>query len=173
MKKHPFSKMQNRLKLNDYKAWNMEGFNLLNNFVYEGVVRDQMPSKKYRKRTFKIANEQIALAGYRLGEILNSIFTNKMDISSVKPINSVTSCKIIRKVLYPVSKIRKPNQKKRIALLDVCPPNYGKVARPMISVNMFNGTSTMREYDVVKVFENEAEAKKYAKENNIKNVSYK
>ncbi len=33
-----------------------------------------MPSEAYKKRAFQIAQEQIALAGYRLGEMLNQIF---------------------------------------------------------------------------------------------------
>lgn len=75
MKKHGFEKMRNRLKIGDYKAWNTEGFNFLNDFVYTSdLKRNEMPSAKYTKRTFKIAEEQIALAGYRLGETLNRIY---------------------------------------------------------------------------------------------------
>ncbi len=33
-----------------------------------------MPSDIYKKQAFEIAVEQIALAGYRLGEMLNQIF---------------------------------------------------------------------------------------------------
>lgn len=75
MKKYPYSKMQGRLKLGDYKAWNMEGFNFLNSTVYNGIQRNQLPSKKYRKRAFNVASQQITLAGYRLGDTLNKVFT--------------------------------------------------------------------------------------------------
>ncbi len=78
MQRYRFSEMQNRLKLNDYKAWNTESFDLLNTYVYTSdLQRNQLPSKKYTKRTFKIAEEQTALAGYRLGETLNQIFGEK------------------------------------------------------------------------------------------------
>ena len=75
MKKYPYSKMQSRLALGDYKQWNMEGYKLLTEAVYTpDLKRNQIPSKKYNKRAYKIAREQIALAGYRLGESLNRIF---------------------------------------------------------------------------------------------------
>ncbi|MCB1024333.1 MAG: S1/P1 nuclease [Acidobacteria bacterium] len=74
-KRFPAAKMRGSLELGDYKRWNREGFNLLNDFVYTpDVERNRMPSEKYRKRTFYTADKQIALAGYRLGETLNSIF---------------------------------------------------------------------------------------------------
>lgn len=263
MKKYPYSKLQNRLKLGEYKAWSMEGFNLLNKVVYRDITRNQMPSKKYRKQTYKIATEQIALAGYRLGEMLNQIFSqtavnseetkkelpktrsinnkkNAVDIwkkvravivsentfkflrveindatvilkgiignselkqkavQAIKNIEGVekvidsikvdasllpknktiakkeeksSSCKIIRKVLYPVSKRRTPEQRMRIALLDICPPNKGMVARPMTSM-MIDGETIMYEYDVIKVFDSEDEAKKYARSSGIKDISF-
>lgn len=167
MKKYPYSKLQNKLELGDYKAWNLEEFDFLNKVVYTDISRDQMPSNKYQKRAFNTASEQIALAGYRLGETLNQIFSEKPQVST----NTKTDCKIIRKVLYPVSKTRTHEQKMRIALLDICPPNKGMVARPMTSI-MVNGEFVMYEYDVAKIFENEAEARKYAAENKITNVSY-
>ena len=75
MKKFPYSRIRKRLKLNNYKHWSIEGFNLLSGSVYtSAIVRNQLPSEKYRKRAFKTAQEQIALAGYRLGETLNQIF---------------------------------------------------------------------------------------------------
>ncbi len=168
MKKYRYSKMQNRLKLGDYKAWNMEGFNFLNDTVYNDITRNQMPSKKYRKRAFKTAQEQLTLAGYRLGESLNQIFGKKMSETASIP---KSECQVIRKVLYPVSKRRTPDQKLRHALLDICPPNKGMVARPMTTI-MVDGEPVYYEYDVIKVFENEKDAKKYAKENNISDASY-
>ena len=168
MKKHPYKKMRNRLKLSNYKAWNLEGYNFLRNQVYTSeITRNQIPSKKYRKKAFNLARTQIALAGYRLGETLNRIFGQKMATAA-----NPTDCKIIRKVLYPVSKRRKPNQKMRIALLNICPPNKGLIARPM-TVLMVGGESIMYEFDVMRVFENENEAKNFAKENKINNAKYK
>lgn len=169
MKKYPLSKEKNRLNLGNYEEWNREGFSLLATDVYPlDLKRGEMPSEKYRKNTFKVGEEQIALAGYRLGETLNSIFGGKAENAAV---NSNVECKIIRKVLYPVSKRRTPDQKMRIAVLDICPENKGMVARPMTTL-FVDGKPVYYEYDVVKVFENETEAKKYAAENKIKDSSY-
>ncbi len=74
-KRHPFSQMKNRLKLGDYKEWNNEGFKLLNQEVYlDELKRGELPSRKYQNRSFATGQEQIALAGYRLAEMLNRIF---------------------------------------------------------------------------------------------------
>jgi hypothetical protein len=147
----------------------MEGFSLLNEVVYTNEIqRNQMPPKKYRQRTFKVAREQLALAGYRLGDTLNLIFGGKMS-NNVSKLSS--ECKIIRMVLYPVSKRRTPDQKMRIALLDICPPNKGMVARPMTSM-IVDGQETYYEYDVVRVFTDEKEAKDFAKENKLSDVSF-
>lgn len=82
--KYKFSEMQNRLKLGDYKTWNTEGFDFLNKVVYtDDLQRNQMPSSKYTRQTFRTAEEQIALAGYRLGETLNQILGEKVK-SAVK-----------------------------------------------------------------------------------------
>ncbi len=73
-KRHPYSQMKNRLKLGDYKEWNNEGFILLNRTVYlDELKRGELPSKKYQNSAFAAGQEQIALAGYRLGETLNRI----------------------------------------------------------------------------------------------------
>ena len=154
MKKFRFSKMQQRLKLRKYEQWNLEGFDLLSKVVYTtDIVRDRMPSKKYRKRAFRTAQEQIALAGYRLGETLNDIFDHtQQDVGTIQQ----RDCRIIRRILYPVSKKRIPDQKMRIALLNICPPNKGVVARPTASVSV-GGKPVYYEFDVIRFFESEKE----------------
>jgi|RhiMethySRZTD1v2_1073278.scaffolds.fasta_scaffold116629_3 hypothetical protein len=75
MKKHPFEQFASNLKLGDYKAWHNEGFALATTVVYTPDLRRfEMPSEKYQKAAFAIAERQIALAGYRLAETLNGIF---------------------------------------------------------------------------------------------------
>ena len=74
MKKHPFAKAGD-LQLGQYPEWHKSGFALATTKVFTpDLVRFQMPSEKYRKATFTLAEKQIALAGYRIGETLNSIF---------------------------------------------------------------------------------------------------
>lgn len=73
--KYPYSKMKNRLKLGEFKEWNDEGFNLLNKTVYASELkRGELPAKKYQNSSFKVGQEQTALAGYRMGEMLNLMF---------------------------------------------------------------------------------------------------
>jgi hypothetical protein len=77
-KTYPYSKMQNRLRLGQFNVWQQESFRLATTEVFSPMlVRYQMPSEKYKRRTFEISQEQIALAGYRLGEMLNRIFGNQ------------------------------------------------------------------------------------------------
>ena len=54
-------------------------------------------------------------------------------------------------------------------LLDVDPPNYGMVARRMIELE-FEGESFWREFDVVRTFESEQEARAYAEAHGIQDV---
>lgn len=78
IKKYPFSKMQNRLKTGKFSEWQTEGFEIAAKELFPPtLVRYQMPSEKYEKRAFEIAQEQLALAGYRMSETLNQIFGNQ------------------------------------------------------------------------------------------------
>ena len=54
----------------------------------------------------------------------------------------------------------------KICLLDVSPPDAGELQRRVIQVNV-GGEQVWREFDVVRVFESEAEARAYADENGI------
>ena len=75
MKKYPFAKMQNRLNLGKFDVWQQESFKLATTEVFPPtLIRFQMPTENYKKNAFKISQEQIALAGYRLGAMLNQIF---------------------------------------------------------------------------------------------------
>ena len=75
MKKYPSAKMQNRLKLGQFNEWQQEGFKIASTEVFPPtLIRNQLPSEAYKKRAFQISQEQIALAGYRLGAMLNQIF---------------------------------------------------------------------------------------------------
>ena len=46
-----------------------------------------MPSESYKKMAFEIAEEQIPLAGYRLGEMLNQIFAGQVAMNTEKNAN--------------------------------------------------------------------------------------
>jgi hypothetical protein len=76
MKKHPFSSMQAKLELGKYDDWRNESFAYNNTVVFTpDLKRNQMPSEQYKKKAFDLAERQLALAGYRLGETLNAVFS--------------------------------------------------------------------------------------------------
>lgn len=168
MRKHPYSEMQNRLKLNEFREWQQEGFRLATTDVFSPtLIRFETPSESYRKNAFSVAQQQMALAGYRLGEMLNRIFGNPAQAQTNN------TCRIVRKIMYPIVKKVTPEtkQSERIALLNICTENQGTVARPMIKVKA-GGQELMREFDVIRVFETASEAEKYAKENNITDTNF-
>ena len=75
MKKYPFAKMQNRLELGQYAQWQKESFSLVPTEVYTpDLKRYEEPLPRYKRNALRVAEEQIALAGYRLGETLNGVF---------------------------------------------------------------------------------------------------
>ena len=75
VKKYPFDKFQGRLELGQYTLWEKETFAFNNTDVYTpDLKRFEMPSAQYRKNAYRVAEQQLALAGYRLGETLNSVF---------------------------------------------------------------------------------------------------
>lgn len=75
MKKYPFAGFQGKLSLGQYAEWQQESFAYNNTVVFApDLKRNQMPSEQYKKNAFKLAERQLALAGYRLGETLNNVF---------------------------------------------------------------------------------------------------
>lgn len=75
MKKYPLAEMQNRVEPGEFEKWRQESFRIATTELFSPIlIRYQMPSAKYQKRAFQTAERQIALAGYRLGAMLNQIF---------------------------------------------------------------------------------------------------
>jgi hypothetical protein len=75
MKKYPFAKMQNRLAPGKFDQWQQESFKIATTELFPpSLIRFQMPPASYTKKSFGIAEQQIALAGYRLAATLNQIF---------------------------------------------------------------------------------------------------
>ncbi|HEX9962451.1 MAG TPA: BON domain-containing protein, partial [Pyrinomonadaceae bacterium] len=55
-----------------------ESFQLATTEVFSSaLVRYQTPTERYKKNAFQISQKQIALAGYRMGALLDEIFGNK------------------------------------------------------------------------------------------------
>lgn len=85
MRKHLFSEMQNRLKLNDFGEWQQEGVRLAMSDVFSPtLIRYETPSDSYRKNAYRVTQQQMALAGYRLGEMLNRILVTQTTATTDK-----------------------------------------------------------------------------------------
>jgi len=78
MKKYPPAKMRNNLKLGKFDEWQQEGFQIASSKLYPASLKFGIaPPENYKQMAFEIAEEQIALAGYRMGAMLNQIFDNQ------------------------------------------------------------------------------------------------
>jgi hypothetical protein len=76
MKKYPANSLATAMRLGEYDEWRKESFALNPTDVFSpDLVRFQMPSEKYKKHAFEVAERQLALAGYRLAATFNQIFT--------------------------------------------------------------------------------------------------
>jgi len=168
MKRFPYAAVQGKLNLGNYEAFQQESFTLNNTDVFSpDLIRFQMPSDKYRKHAFTVAEKQLAMAGYRMGELFNAVF------GAPAAVTTASSCNVIRKIMYPVFKKQTPESqvkaKPTAVLLDICPT--GPASRPTIMVEA-NGKKAARTFDVAKTFESESEARAYALANSIKDVSF-
>lgn len=75
MKKYPSAKFKDKLELGKFDDWQKEGFQIASTKLYPASLKfGEAPSEEYKKMAFDISEEQIALAGYRLGATLNEIF---------------------------------------------------------------------------------------------------
>jgi len=74
MKLYPYGKMKDRLSPDKFGVWEQESLNIAMTEVYQGVEFGEKPSEKYTKRAFEIAQERLALGGYRLGDLFNEVF---------------------------------------------------------------------------------------------------
>ena len=75
MRRHPFASVRSNLKLGDYRALQQESFAYNPTVVFSpDLVRFRMPPAKYRRTAFNLSERQLALAGYRMGELFNNVF---------------------------------------------------------------------------------------------------
>jgi hypothetical protein len=75
--KYPYDKMKDRIQPGKFEAWGKESLDIAMNDVYKDVKFFEMPSDKYKEKAFKIAQERMALAGYRMGDLFNEVFGAK------------------------------------------------------------------------------------------------
>jgi hypothetical protein len=78
------------------KNWAIESNLIANNFAYQ-LTANSKPSYKYDKIGRKIALEQIALAGFRLANLLNNIEINLAAASS-KPLTEIEAIEEVKNI---------------------------------------------------------------------------
>lgn len=79
MKRHPYRNVQSRLKLSNYAEWQKESFAFNPTDVFSpDLKRLEMPSDRYKRNAYRLAQQQLAVAGYRLGETLNEVFSKSV-----------------------------------------------------------------------------------------------
>jgi len=75
MKTYPFAKMQGKLAMGRFEDWTEESLKMAQEDVFSAdLIRFQTPSEKYKKKALKVAEERLAMAGYRMGEMFNQAF---------------------------------------------------------------------------------------------------
>ena len=80
MVKYPLAEMQNRLATENFDEWQKSSFAVATAEVFPAdLIRFEKPSAKYRRNAFAVSEQQMALAGYRLGATLNQIFGGKTE----------------------------------------------------------------------------------------------
>jgi hypothetical protein len=77
MKLHPYEKVKDRLQPGKYDTWVAESLTLAQTEVFKDLKWFEMPSDKYNQKALRIAQERLALAGYRMGDLFNEVFGAK------------------------------------------------------------------------------------------------
>ncbi|HEV2764610.1 MAG TPA: S1/P1 nuclease, partial [Pyrinomonadaceae bacterium] len=60
----------------DPHDWAVESNQIARSFAYARIREGEAPSKAYEEEARRIVSERMALAGYRLAEVLNRVFPN-------------------------------------------------------------------------------------------------
>ena len=76
----PADKYTNKMLPGNFEAWKKESVDVATTEVYRGVKFFEQPSDKYKKKALEIAQERMALAGYRMGDLFNEAFRSPVVI---------------------------------------------------------------------------------------------
>lgn len=76
MSEYPLEQLLPQIQANStVDSWSQEGFDLAKNFVYKGIVEGQPLPEEYMKAGETICRQRVALGGYRLGMLIDTIYT--------------------------------------------------------------------------------------------------
>jgi hypothetical protein len=84
MKRYPYEKEKDKLNNGKFEVWAKESLDIATSEVYKGVRFFEAPSDKYKKKVFEIAQERMALAGYRMGDLFNEVFGTPPETETTK-----------------------------------------------------------------------------------------
>lgn len=74
--KHPRESLQSGFRPGEFSVWVMEGFITSKTKLYPASLRPlEMPSQQYQDAAWQIAEPALALAGYRLAQTLDQLFS--------------------------------------------------------------------------------------------------
>ncbi|CAI2377288.1 unnamed protein product [Moneuplotes crassus] len=73
MRDFPLDSLQQRISVTDPTVWAAESYNITSSFIYSEIVPGGTIPDEYIKQGSQIINEQLAVAGYRLAELLEKI----------------------------------------------------------------------------------------------------
>lgn len=74
IRQYPFDKEKSKLNADKFDVWGKESLDIATSFVYKDIKSFELPSDNYKKKAFELAQERMALAGYRMGELFNEVF---------------------------------------------------------------------------------------------------
>ncbi len=74
MEKYPAAELQAEVHDMAYEHWVERGFEIASTELYEGLTRGEAPPASYAEAAAATAERSIALAGYRLGALMNRLF---------------------------------------------------------------------------------------------------
>lgn len=75
MLRYPHANHSGRLMLGEYERWKQETFSFAPTDVFsEELKRNVLPGDRYLRNAFRVSEERIAMAGYRMGDTLEGIF---------------------------------------------------------------------------------------------------
>jgi hypothetical protein len=69
--RNPMARLRGQIEPGEYEEWSREGFRVAQRVAYTGVTRNQAAPPSYRRGAWAAAEERVALAGYRLADLLN------------------------------------------------------------------------------------------------------
>jgi len=75
MRLHPYDKLKDQLKPVAFEAWVKESFEIATSDVYKDLKWGEMPTETYKKKAYEIAQRRLTLAGYRMGDLFNEVFS--------------------------------------------------------------------------------------------------